>query len=191
MTHIEVWLMALALAMDCFAVSIASGIIFKRIVWKPMLVMALSFGFFQALNPLLGWAGADFCRELIESIDHWLAFAILAFLGSRMILESFKDEEERRFNPRRYKVIFTLAIATSIDALAVGISFSCMGYHTAASLCYPLSVIFLVSFLMTIIGLALGLKCGNGFAKKLRAEMWGGIILLLIGGRVLLEHLTA
>lgn len=191
MTHIEVWLMALALAMDCFAVSIASGIIFKRIIWKPMLTMAFLFGFFQALNPFLGWYGTDLCRSIIENVDHWLAFAILAFLGVRMIIESFKEEEQRRFNPRRYKVIFTLAIATSIDALAVGISFSCMGYHTTTSLCYPLAVIFLVSFVMSIIGLGLGLKFGKGFAEKLRAEMWGGIILLFIGARVLFEHLTA
>ena len=191
MTHIEVWLMALALAMDCFAVAIASGIFFKKIVWKPMLTMALLFGSFQALNPFLGWWGADLCRTLIESVDHWIAFAILGFLGVRMIVESFKEEEQKRFNPRRYKVIFTLAIATSIDALAVGISFSCMGYHTVASLCYPLAVIWAVSFVMTIIGLALGLKFGNRFAKKVRAEMWGGIILLLIGARVLFEHLTA
>ena len=191
MTHIEVWLMALALAMDCFAVSIASGIIFKKIIWRPMLTMAFLFGFFQALNPFLGWYGTDLCRNIIENVDHWLAFAILGFLGVRMITESFKEEENRRFNPRRYKVIFTLAIATSIDALAVGISFSCMGYHTATSLCYPLAVIFFVSFVMSIIGLGLGLKFGKGFAKKLRAEMWGGIILLFIGARVLFEHLTA
>ena len=121
MTHIEVWLMALALAMDCFAVSIASGIIFKRVIWKPMLTMAFLFGFFQSLNPFLGWYGTDLCRSIIENVDHWLAFAILGFLGIRMIIESFKEEEKRRFNPRRLKVIFTLAIATSIDALAVGI----------------------------------------------------------------------
>lgn len=191
MTHIEVWLMALALAMDCFAVSIASGIIFKKIIWRPMLTMTFLFGFFQALNPFLGWYGTDLCRNIIESVDHWLAFAILGFLGIRMITESFKEEEKRRFNPRRYKVIFTLAIATSIDALAVGISFSCMGYHTATSLCYPLAVIFFVSFVMSAIGLGLGLKFGKGFAKRLRAEMWGGIILLFIGARVLFEHLTA
>ena len=191
MTHLEVWLMALALAMDCFAVSIASGIFFKKVVWKPMLTMAFLFGFFQALNPFLGWWGTDLCRALIENVDHWLAFAILGFMGVRMIVESFKEEEQKRFNPRRYKVIFTLAIATSIDALAVGISFSCMGYHTAASLCYPLAIIFLVSFVLSIVGLGLGLKFGNGFAKKLRAEMWGGIILLLIGARVLIEHLAA
>lgn len=183
--------MALALAMDCFAVAIASGIIFKRVIWKPMLTMAFLFGFFQALNPLLGWWGADLCREAIECIDHWIAFAILGFLGARMVIESFKEEDKRRFNPRSYKAIFTLAIATSIDALAVGISFSCMGYQTLSSLSYPLAVIFLVSFVMSILGLGFGLKFGNSFAKKLHAEMWGGIILLFIGARVLFEHLTA
>lgn len=191
MTNLEVWLMALALAMDCFAVSIASGIIFKKVVWEPMLTMAFLFGFFQTLNPLLGWMGAELCRSAIESIDHWLAFGILGFLGIRMIVESFKEEENKRFNPRRLKVIFTLAIATSIDALAVGISFSCMGYNTITSLGYPLAIIFLVSFILSLMGLGLGLKFGNGFAKKLRAEMWGGIILLFIGSRVLFEHLTA
>ncbi len=191
MTHIEVWLMALALAMDCFAVSIASGIIFKRVFWKPMLTMAFLFGFFQALNPMLGWWGADLCRNVIEHIDHWIAFAILAFLGVRMIIESFKEEDKKRFNPRSYKVIFTLAIATSIDALAVGISFSCMGYHTLSSLFYPLLIIFLVSFVLSLVGLGLGLKFGKGLTQKIHAEMWGGIILLLIGGRVLIEHLTA
>ena len=191
MTHIEVWLMALALAMDCFAVSIASGIIFKRVFWQPMLTMAFLFGFFQALNPMLGWWGADLCRNVIEHIDHWIAFAILAFLGVRMIIESFKEEDKKRFNPRSYKVIFTMAIATSIDALAVGISFSCMGYHTLSSLFYPLLTIFLVSFVLSLVGLGLGLKFGKGLAKKIHAEMWGGIILLLIGGRVLIEHLTA
>lgn len=191
MTHIEVWFMALALAMDCFVVSIASGIIFKRPFWKPMLTMAFLFGFFQALNPFLGWWGTDLFRDIIECIDHWIAFAILAFLGVRMIIESFKEEEKKRFNPRSYKVIFTLAIATSIDALAVGISFSCMGYQTATSLCYPLTIIFLVSFVLSLVGLGLGLKFGKGFGEKLHAEMWGGIILLLIGGRVLIEHLTA
>ncbi|MBO7271904.1 MAG: manganese efflux pump, partial [Bacteroidaceae bacterium] len=103
---------------------------------------------------------------------------------------SFKEEEQRRFNPRRYKVIFTLAIATSIDALAVGISFSCMGYETISSLYYPLAAIFIVSFVLSLVGLGIGLKFGKSFAEKLRAEMWGGIILLLIGCRVLFEHLT-
>ena len=100
MTGLEIWLLAIGLAMDCFAVSIASGIILKRVQLRPMLIMALAFGFFQALMPLLGWIGASFFSHLIESIDHWIAFAILAFLGGRMIMESFKDEDCRHeFDP--------------------------------------------------------------------------------------------
>ncbi|MBE6295553.1 MAG: manganese efflux pump [Bacteroidales bacterium] len=190
MTHIEIWLVALALAMDCFAVSMASGIIFKRAVPRQMVAMVLLFGLFQALNPLLGWLGAELFRELIESVDHWIAFAILGFLGVRMIIDSFKDEEEKRFNPRRFKVILTLAVATSIDALAVGISFSCMGYSSLPSLIYPLVAIGIVSSAMTALGLFLGVRFGKAFAGRLRAELWGGIILIAIGVKVLIEHLS-
>ena len=191
MTHIEIWLVALALAMDCFAVSMASGIIFKRAVPRQMTAMVLLFGLFQALNPLLGWLGAELFRELIESVDHWIAFAILGFLGVRMIVDSFKDEEEKKFNPRRFKVILTLAVATSIDALAVGISFSCMGYSSLPSLLYPLVAIGIVSSAMTALGLFLGVRFGKAFAGRLRAELWGGIILIAIGIKVLVEHLSA
>lgn len=191
MTHIEIWLVALALAMDCFAVSMASGIIFKRVVPRQMIAMVLLFGLFQALNPLLGWLGAELCRELIESVDHWIAFAILGFLGVRMIIDSFKDEEEKKFNPRRFKVILTLAVATSIDALAVGISFSCMGYSSLPSLIYPLVAIGVVSSAMTALGLFLGVRFGKAFAGRLRAELWGGLILIAIGIKVLIEHLSA
>ena len=191
MTHIEIWLVALALAMDCFAVSMASGIIFKRAVPRQMVAMVLLFGLFQALNPLLGWLGAELFRELIESVDHWIAFAILGFLGVRMIVDSFKDEEEKKFNPRRFKVILTLAVATSIDALAVGISFSCMGYSSLPSLIYPLVAIGIVSSVMTALGLFLGVRFGKAFAGRLRAELWGGIILIAIGIKVLVEHLSA
>lgn len=117
MTGLEIWLLAIGLAMDCFAVSIASGIILKRIQWRPMLVMALAFGLFQALMPFIGWMFAKTFSHLIESVDHRIAFAILAFLGGRMILESFKNEDCRQtFNPASPKVVFTMAIATSIDA---------------------------------------------------------------------------
>ncbi|MBR3977496.1 MAG: manganese efflux pump [Bacteroidaceae bacterium] len=190
MTHIEVWLMALALAMDCFAVSMASGIIFKRFMPRQMLVMVLLFGLFQALNPLLGWLGTELFRDLIESIDHWIAFGILAFLGVRMIMDSFKEEEKKSFNPRRMKVIVTLAVATSIDALAVGISFSCMGYSSLVPLLYPLAAIGAVSSLMTALGLWIGVRFGRAFAERLRAELWGGLVLIAIGVKVLMEHLA-
>ena len=190
MTHVYVWFLAFALAMDCFAVSVASGIIYGRVLWRPMLAMAFLFGFFQAFNPLIGWVATDRFRFLIESYDHWIAFAILTFLGVRMIIDSYKEEENRTFNPHRLKVIFTLAIATSIDALAVGVSFSCMGITRLDSMLYPLAAIGVVSFVMSLLGLFLGIFFGKGLARRLRAELWGGVILIIIGIKVLFEHLS-
>lgn len=190
MTHVYIWFLAFALAMDCFAVSVASGIIYGRVLWRPMLAMAFLFGFFQAFNPLIGWVATDRFRFLIESYDHWIAFAILTFLGVRMIIDSYKEEENRTFNPHRLKVIFTLAIATSIDALAVGVSFSCMGITRLDSMLYPLAAIGVVSFVMSLLGLFLGIFFGKGLARRLRAELWGGVILIIIGIKVLFEHLS-
>ena len=152
MTGLEIWLLAIGLAMDCFAVSIASGIILKRTQWRPMLVMALAFG--------------------------------------RMILESFKDEDCRQtFNPASPKVVFTMAIATSIDALAIGISFALLGINNYTEILSPILIIGFVSFVMSLIGLYFGIKCGCGCARKLKAELWGGIILVAIGLKILIEHL--
>jgi len=171
-------------------VSIASGIILKRTQWRPMLVMALAFGLFQALMPFIGWMFAKTFSHLIESIDHWIAFAILAFLGGRMILESFKDEDCRQtFNPASPKVVFTMAIATSIDALAIGISFALLGINNYTDILSPILIIGFVSFVMSLIGLYFGIKCGCGCARKLKAELWGGIILVAIGLKILIEHL--
>ncbi|MCM0239946.1 manganese efflux pump [Bacteroides fragilis] len=190
MTGLEIWLLAIGLAMDCLAVSIASGIILKRIQWRPMLVMAFFFGLFQAIMPLLGWLGASTFSHLIKSVDHWIAFAILAFLGGRMIKESFKEEDCcQRFNPASLKVVITMAIATSIDALAIGVSFAFLGIKSCSSILYPVGIIGFVSFLMSLIGLIFGIRFGCGIARKLRAELWGGIILILIGTKILIEHL--
>lgn len=190
MTGLEIWLLAIGLAMDCLAVSIASGIILKRIQWRPMLVMAFFFGLFQAIMPLLGWLGASTFSHLIESVDHWIAFAILAFLGGRMIKESFKEEDCcQRFNPASLKVVITMAIATSIDALAIGVSFAFLGIKSCSSILYPVGIIGFASFLMSLIGLIFGIRFGCGIARKLRAELWGGIILILIGTKILIEHL--
>ena len=145
MTGLEIWLLAVGLAMDCFAVSIASGIILKRVRLRPMLVMAVSFGFFQALMPLLGWIGASFFSHLIESIAHWIAFGILAFLGGRMIMESFKDEGcKHEYDPTSLKVVLALAVATSIDALAVGVSFAFLGIKQFPHRHYRFCIIRLV-----------------------------------------------
>lgn len=191
MTGIEVWLMAAALAMDCLAVALASGMILKRMEWRPVLFMTFFFGFFQALNPLIGWSCAEMFRSIIERFDHWIAFSILLFLGVRMVLESFKDEEQKTFNPRSLKIMLTMAIATSIDAFAVGISFSCMGYESLHALAYPLIVIGIVSSLFTLVGLFAGATFGRRLAQKLRAELFGGIVLVAIGVKVLIEHLSA
>ena len=184
MTGLEIWLLAVGLAMDCFAVSIASGIILKRARLRPMLVMAISFGFFQALMPLLGWIGASFFSHLIESIDHWIAFGILAFLGGRMIMESFKDEDcKHEYDPTSLKVVLALAVATSIDALAVGVTFAFLDVDIVPAV----SFIGVVTFTLSMVGV----KAGNVFGcrYKSKAELTGGIILILMGIKILLEHL--
>lgn len=190
MTGLEIWLLAIGLAMDCFAVSIASGIILKRTRWRPMLVMAFAFGFFQAMMPFIGWMFAKNFSHLINNVDHWIAFAILAFLGGRMIVNSFKEEECcQLFNPANPKVVLTMAIATSIDALAVGISFAFLGVENYTEILSPILIIGFVSFVMSLIGLVFGIRCGCGLARKLKAELWGGIILVLIGLKIVIEHL--
>lgn len=190
MTTIEIWLLAVGLAMDCFAISIASGILLKRTLWRPMLMMAFFFGLFQALMPLIGWACASTFSHLIEDVDHWIAFAILAFLGGRMVRESFKEEDCRQdFDPTRLKVVLMLAVATSIDALAVGVSFAFLGMKSVTTILSPVGIIGFVSFALSLIGLTFGIHFGCGFARRLKAERWGGVILILIGLKILIEHL--
>ena len=136
----ELWLLAVALAMDCFTVSIVFGVLLRKIEWRTILVVAFLFGLFQAMMPLAGWFATNSFSSLIEDYDHWIAFGLLAFLGGRMIKESFSDDEEeeeaeaKHINPRKLKTQLVFAVATSIDALAVGISFTCLGFNTISSL---------------------------------------------------------
>lgn len=190
MSTIEIWLLAVALAMDCFAVSVATGITLKQTRWRTMLNMAFFFGLFQAVMPLIGWMGTTLFSHLFEQVDHWIAFGILCFLGGRMVVESFKEEEERHpTDPTRLLVVLTLAVATSIDALAVGVSFACLGMDSWLDILHPILIIGLVSFVLSIVGLLLGICFGNGLARRLKAERWGGVILILIGCKILTEHL--
>ena len=189
MSILEIWLLAVSLAIDCFTVSITSGIILHRIRWGIFLKMAFLFGLFQAAMPFLGWLGASRFNHLIETYDHWIAFALLAFLGIRMIREHFKDEEERSFDPTRMKVILTLAVATSIDAQAVGISFAFTGFRTLSSLLYPLTAIGIASFVISLAGSLIGVFFGKRF--NLRVEIFGGLVLIGIGVKILFEHLLA
>lgn len=188
MSTLEIWLLAISLAMDCFTVSITSGIIMRRICWRTILTMSFFFGLFQGIMPLLGWFCASRFYHLIESFDHWIAFGLLAFLGIRMIKESFSDEDKCCFDPTLLKVVLALAVATSIDALAVGISFACTGMNTIGSILSPILIIGLVSFLMSVIGNLLGIYFGKHV--NLRMELWGGIILIAIGIKILIEHLS-
>lgn len=182
-------LIALALAMDCFAVSVVCAVILRRKAVGIMLRLAFLFGLFQALMPLIGWLLASFLQEQIEAYDHWVAFAMLAFIGGKMIRDSFKKEEEASMNPEDWTTGLLLAIATSIDALAVGISYACTGYDTLTSLAAPLLIIGAVSFLMSILGYLLGYRFGEAVNRKVRPELLGGIILIGIGLRILAEHL--
>lgn len=187
MTTLEIWLLAVSLAMDCFSVSITSGIILRRVCMKVFLTIAFFFGLFQGIMPLIGWFGASHFYHLIEQFDHWIAFGLLFFLGIRMIKESFnKEEEGHHFNPKRLLVILTLAVATSIDALAVGISFAFVGMNTWQDILFPIIIIGIVSFLFSILGCFIGVYFGKRI--NLRAELWAGIILIGIGAKILMEH---
>ena len=169
--------------------SITSGIILRRICWRTFLKIAFFFGLFQALMPLIGWLCTSRFSHLIESFDHWIAAGLLFFLGVRMIKESlWGDDDKCCFDPTRLKVILTLAVATSIDALAVGISFACTNMDTFSDIALPIIIIGVVSFILSIIGNLIGVSLGKHI--NLRMELWGGIILIGIGIRILVEHLS-
>ena len=192
MNSLDIWMLAVALAMDCFTVSIVSGVIVRRWLWGMILRLAFLFGLFQAMMPFIGWLATNHFSEQLETIDHWIAFGLLAFIGGKMIKESFdNDEEEKHFNPKRLNTQLLLAVATSIDALAVGISFACTGYKEFAQIAYPLFVIGVVSFLFSFLGYLFGVRFGKSVARKLKPELLGGIILLVIGIKILFTHLMS
>ena len=208
MNLLDIILLAVALAMDCFTVSIVSGVLFNgqwtmdngqlstrsnnypfSIFHFPLLRMAFLFGLFQALMPLLGWLGISHFQAYMEAYDHWIAFGLLGFIGGKMIWESFGDEEDHHFNPSKLRTQLLLAVATSIDALAIGISFACTGFTELSQLTMPLLIIGIVSFLFSIFGYHLGRRFGKAITRRLKPELFGGIILVLIGVKILLSHL--
>lgn len=190
MSLIDITFLALALAMDCFTVSIVSGVIIRKYILSVILHMAVLFGLFQAMMPFIGWLGTSYFSHYLESVDHWIAFGLLAFLGGKMIKDSFGSEEEAHFDPSKLTSQLLFAVATSIDALAVGISFACLGYKNIEQLTLPLIVIGVCSFVMSILGNILGVMCGKSIVKRLKPEFIGGVILLLIGFRILYEHIS-
>jgi putative Mn2+ efflux pump MntP len=202
MNLLDIILLAVALAMDCFTVSIVSGVIMIQgdgsfvtpadVTKEPspcIIRMAFLFGFFQAMMPLLGWLGISHFQAYMEAYDHWIAFGLLGFIGGKMVWESFGDEEDQHFNPSKLRTQLLLAIATSIDALAIGISFACTGFTELSQLTMPLLIIGIVSFLFSIVGYHLGRRFGKAITRRIKPELLGGVILILIGVKILITHL--
>lgn len=185
MSLLELFLIAVGLSMDAFSVSVCKGLTTKRFSWRMALVCGLWFGFFQALMPTIGYfLGAQF-QEMIEAYDHWIAFGLLFLIGTNMIREAVwgKKEEGESSGSLDFKTMFLLAIATSIDALAVGVSFACIQVKLWSSV----AIIGITTFLFSILGVKIGHLFGSKYEKS--AGIFGGIILILIGLKILLEHL--
>mgnify|MGYP000972844594 FL=1 len=185
MGFFELFLIGIGLSMDAFAVAICKGLGMERINKRDALLLALFFGGFQALMPLTGYLLGSRFASYIERWDHWIAFVLLAFIGGNMIRESREQEEEeaKHCGSIRYRELFTLAVATSIDALAVGVSFAFLGVRIAPAV----TLIGCTTFVLTLVGVWVGNLFGSRY--KSRAELTGGIILILIGVKILLEHL--
>jgi len=185
MDIISIIFIAFGLAMDAFAVSITSGLTIKSLKINNALKIAIFFGLFQAIMPLIGWlAGLSF-RDFISDVDHWIAFGLLSVIGCKMIYESSKMElNKKKINPLNVYVLLMLSVATSIDALAVGLSLSFL----KVSIALPAVIIGIVTFLLSILGVYFGNRFGHYFERKI--EIIGGLILICIGIKILIEHLT-
>ncbi|MDD6305680.1 MAG: manganese efflux pump MntP family protein [Clostridiales bacterium] len=184
---VELLLIGVGLAMDAFAVSICKGLAMRKVNKKQAVIIGLFFGGFQALMPLIGWSLGSQFESYITNIDHWIAFILLAFIGGKMLLEAVKPEEdveiEQMDPPLDIKEMFLLAVATSIDALAVGITFAFLDYPIVEAI----SIIGITTFIISVGGVYVGNFFGNKYKNK--AEFAGGLILVLIGLRILLSHL--
>lgn len=180
---IELILLSIGLGMDAFAVSICKGISMKKIDWKKACIIGLYFGGFQAIMPVIGYFLGSTFENIITNFDHWIAFFLLAIIGGNMIKESFSKEIENINDDVNFKTIIMLAIATSIDALAVGITFAFFNVN----LILAITLIGVITFILSVIGTKVGNRFGDKYENK--AEFIGGLILILLGLKILLEHL--
>lgn len=184
MSLLEILLISISLAMDCFAVSICYGFASNQLKARLVLRMALFFGFFQGIMPVIGWLTALSFIELISSADHWVAFGLLLIIGTKMITEAVRGKGMSEYaNFDRFIVILGLSIATSIDALIIGLSFALLEVNILKAVI----VIGVVSFIFTLAGIYLGKRIGSKFGKT--SEIIGGAILISIGAKILIEHL--
>ena len=183
MGAIEILLISIGLAMDAFAVSVCKGLAMKKMSWKKAIIIGLYFGTFQAVMPVIGYFLGTTFERFITNVDHWIAFILLVGIGINMVKEAFDKESENRNDNVDMKTMLVLSIATSIDALAIGITFACLKIHIVM----PVITIGLITFMISVIGVKIGNRFGNKYEKK--AEITGGVILILLGIKILLEHL--
>lgn len=182
---VEIIAISIGLAMDAFSVSICKGLAMKKMNWKKAVIIGLYFGGFQALMPLIGYVLGVGFESKITQIDHWIAFILLLIIDGKMIIETLKNEDNTSYNDSiGVKVMLILAIATSIDALAVGITLAFLN----TNIVLPVFFIGIITFVLSIIGVKIGNIFGDKYEKK--AELVGGVILILIGTKILLEHLN-
>ncbi|MDD5063707.1 MAG: manganese efflux pump MntP family protein [Phycisphaerae bacterium] len=185
MQLLTIIIIAVGLAMDAFAVSIVSGSVYKQLKIKHAFRIAIFFGGFQAIMPLIGSLAGISIKEYIADFDHWIAFALLSAVGVKMIYESFKiTKAEENFNPENIMVLLTLSVATSIDALVVGITLSIL----QVSITIAVIIIGLVTFALSYLGVLIGKKFGHFFENKIEAV--GGLVLIGLGVKILFEHLA-
>jgi manganese efflux pump family protein len=185
MEILTVILLAVGLAMDAFAVSVVTGSVYKELKIKHALRMALFFGAFQAIMPIIGSLAGLSLKQHIAAYDHWIAFGLLGFVGGKMILEAFEIKStEKNLDPSNLLILLTLSVATSIDALAVGFTLSLL----VKSLVFAVSAIGLITFGLSYVGVFVGKRFGHFFEAKI--EVLGGLILLVIGTKILITHLV-
>lgn len=184
MSVIELIILSIGLGMDAFAVSICKGITKQKMNWNKAVIIGLWFGFFQSFMPALGYLLGNTFESIVVKIDHWIAFALLVAIGINMIKNCFEDESEDNNDDVSFKTMFILAIATSIDALSVGITFAFFNVN----LLLAISLIGIITFTLSVLGTKVGNKFGDKFENK--AKIFGGSILILLGTKILLEHLV-
>ncbi len=187
---VELLLVSVGLAMDAFAVSVCKGLSMRRVDRHQALLIALLFGAFQGIMPLIGWALGTGFAALIEPVDHWVAFVLLAFIGGKMLWDGFHEDDAceecgqgSATAALDLKELFLLAVATSIDALAIGVTLAFLGVN----IWFAAALIAAVTFVLSLIGVGLGNRVGARFNRA--ATFAGGAVLILIGLRILLEHL--
>ncbi len=188
MNFTDIFLIGIGLAMDAFAVSVCKGLCMKKINYRQAVIIALFFGGFQALMPLTGFFLGTFFEKYITAVDHWIAFALLLYIGGKMLWDTLSSDDEEIVCPvdnrLNFKELFIMAVATSIDALAVGITFS---FYKNTNIFANISIIGITTYIIAFAGVVIGNKFGTRFKKK--AEISGGVILILIGLKILLEGL--